>query len=782
MNNTSSSNGDSQDQMASPTSFTQYLQNKKSSLSRREFMRLLSLSTAGVFTGSLAGCGELWKRQPAIEVDSWHQSACRFCGTGCGIQVGMRDGKIVDVKGDPDAHNRGRLCIKGILTREILYVEDRLLKPMIRKNGKLVPASWEEAMNLIVDRFSNSIQQNGPDSVAFYGSGQLFTEESYVANKLFKAGIGTNNVDGNPRLCMASAAAGYTSVFGKDEPIGCYKDIDHADCFFITGSNMAECHPIIFERVIDRKRAHPDTNIIVVDPRNTRTAQSADMHLAIHPGTDVSLYNAMLYEFFRQGFIDDDMIENYLTFRSGDNPISLRHFKDHLEEYTPETAALTCGISAEQIREAAFKFGNSGAAMSIWTMGLNQQTQGTASNRLVMAMHLLTGQIGRPGATPFSLTGQPNAGGGVRDTGALAHALPNGRAVAKAKDRREMEKLWNVPEGTISSEPGHHALSLFRAMHSGDVNCTLIMATNPMQTLPNLKPYREAMERAFVVVADAFHPTETTKYADVVLPAAMWVEKSGVFSQSERRYHYVPNLVEPKGEAKSDFDILIELADRLGHSDLFPNRTQADIWDEWRKISAHSYYNFKGITYERLKNQPGIKWPCPTTDHPGTCRRYLPGEDPLVERDDVRLDFYGRPDKRAVIFLHQQEPPVDKLTKKYPLTLNTGRVLEHWHTGTITRRIDDLKGIDINFLEIHPADAWKYEIEHGDAVIVESRRGEAIFTANVTDDIREGVVFTTFHSAKKLINEVTNDAFDPHSKQPDFKRCAVSIQKVKTTV
>jgi nitrate reductase NapA len=752
-------------------------------LTRREFMRIASLSAAGVFTGSLmSGCGELWERQPVIDVDSWHQGVCRFCGTGCGIQIGMVDGKVVDVKGDPAAHNRGRLCIKGILNREILYVEDRALYPMIRKNGELERASWEEAMELIASRFNQSIENSGPDSVAFYGSGQLFTEESYCANKLFKAGIGTNNVDGNPRLCMASAAVGYTSVFGKDEPMGCYEDTDHADCFFVTGSNMAECHPIVWERLQDRRRSNPDTFLIVVDPRKTRTAEHADLFLQIKPGTDVALYNSMIYEFYRRGVIDSDMIENYLAFRSGSDSISEEQFRQNIENYAPEQAASMCGISAEQIREAAFRFGNSPATMSFWTMGLNQQIQGTAANRLVMAMHLLTGQIGRPGATPFSLTGQPNAGGGVRDTGSLAHALPNGRLVANAEHRREMEELWNVPEGTISPNPGHHAVSLFQAMNSGDVECALIMSTNPIQSLPNILPYRDAMENAFVVVADAFHPTETTKYADVVLPAAMWAEKSGVFSQSERRYHYVPNLVEPQGEARSDFDIIIDLADRLGHSDLFPNRTQADIWDEWRKISAHSDYNFKGITYERLKNQPGILWPCPDEDHPGTCRRYLPGEDPMVRNEDARLDFYGRPDGRALVYLHEQGEPYESMTDEFPLLLTTGRVLEHWHTETITRKVDDLNNIRTDFLEVHPADAARYDLQEGDPVRVASRRGDAEFVTRITDDIRQGLVFATFHSAKHLVNKITSDAVDPFSRQPDYKRCAVSIEKAAQTV
>lgn len=744
-------------------------------LTRRDFIRLTSLTGVGIVSGSLAGCGELWERQPVIEVDTWHQGVCRFCGTGCGMQIGVTDGKVVDVKGDKAAHNKGRLCIKGIMNRDILYAEDRLLYPKIKRNGEFVEASWDEAMELIADRFGTAIDEKGPDSVAYYGSGQLFTEESYSANKLFKAGIGTNNVDGNPRLCMASAAVGYTSVFGKDEPMGCYEDIDHAECFFITGSNMADCHPIVWERILDRKHLRPDVPIIVVDPRKTNTAEKADMHLPIKPGTDVSLYNAMLYEFFRRDMIDEDMAENYCTYQRGGNETTLSELREHVQQYDPDSVAPVCGISADYIREAAWRFGDANASMSLWTMGLNQQKQGTASNQLVMAMHLLTGHIGRPGATPFSLTGQPNAGGGVRDTGALAHALPNGRAVTNERHRREMEELWDVPEGTISPEMGHHTVGLFQAMERGEMECCLIMNTNPLHSLPNITRYREAMENTFVVVSDSFHPTETTKYADVILPAAMWTEKGGVFSQSERRYHYVPKVVDAPGECRPDFDMLIDLADRLGYEGLFPNRTPEDIWEEWRHISAHSDYNFKGITYERLKNQPGILWPCPDEDHPGTCRRYVPGEDPLAA-EEGRHDFYGRPDGRAVIFLYDQEDPVDPVDEEYPLTLTTGRVLEHWHTETITRKLDQLDRIPTDFLEIHPADARRRGIEQDMKVRVESRRGGHEFRAKITNNIREGLVFATMHSAKHLINKATNDAYDPDSRQPDYKRCAVKVE------
>lgn len=384
-------------------------------LTRRELLKMLgTVGIGSVMTGTLSGCGPLWERQPAVEVDTWHKGVCRFCGTGCGVQIGTRGGKVVDVQGDQYAHNRGRLCIKGILNRDILYVEDRALYPLVRTNGSLERASWDEAMTRVADGFRQAIDAYGPDSVAFYGSGQLYTQESYTANKLFKAGIGTNNVDGNPRLCMASAAVGYISTFGADEPMGCYEDIDHADCFFITGSNTAECHPIVWERIRDRKRSQAETTIIVVDPRKTRTARHADLHLPITPGTDVALYNGLIHQFIEMDAVDEEMVDQYLTFQDGTANGDTRSFDDlvqHVSRYPAERVGAICGITARQVREAAFRFANAGASMSIWTMGLNQQSQGTACNRLVNAMHLLTGHIGRPGATPFSLTGQPNAGG-----------------------------------------------------------------------------------------------------------------------------------------------------------------------------------------------------------------------------------------------------------------------------------------------------------------------------------------------------------------------------------
>lgn len=747
-------------------------------LSRRDLLRIFGAAAGAAIAGSLAGCAEnpLWVRQPVTAVDSWHIGACRFCGTGCELEIGVRDGRVVDVRGHEYGHNRGRLCIKGVMNREILYVRDRATTPLIREGGELRPAGWDEAMNLVAERFRASIDQFGPASVAFYGSGQLSTQESYTASKLFKGGLRSNNVDGNPRLCMASAAFGYNSTFSKDEPMGCYDDIDHAHAFFIAGSNTADCHPIVWERILDRKRRFPETFIMVVDPRRTRTARAADLHLAITPTTDVTLYNAMLGEFIRGGFVDQEMLANYLKFRQGQEDRSYDDLVAHLERYTPEAAAAVCGIAPADIREAANRFAASPATMSLWTMGLNQQFQGTAANRLVMGMHLLTGQIGRPGATPFSLTGQPNAGGGVRDAGALAHTLPHGRLIANEAHRREVEAIWGIPPGTIDPNPGYDAVAMFDAMERGDVQCCLVMGTNPAQSLPNLDRYRPGMERAFLVVADAFHPTETTMLADVVLPTAMWAEKDGVYSNSERRYHRTPKLVDPPGEARSDFEILIDFAERMGLGELIKNQTPEEMWEEYRLTSEGTAYNFAGISSARLLETPGIIWPCPDENHPGTCRRYVPGEDPLVVHPERRIDFYAAPDGRAVVWLEDQAPPQDPRDEQFPLILTTGRVLEHWHTMTITGRIPELEKLEPDFLQINPQDARQYGIDHAAEVVVQSRYGGADFVAQVTDDVRPGVVFATFHSARRLVNRAMRDTVDPISKEPEFKASAVYVR------
>ncbi len=733
----------------------------------------LGAATAAAF----AGWGTLELMVPPGTADDWYKSVCRFCGTGCTIRVGMREGEIVDIRGHEAGHNKGVICVKGSMLRALPRIEGRLTHPMIRNNGKLVQATWDEALDLIASRFKEIRDAHGPDALAFYGSGQLFTEETYTANKLFKAGLRTNNVDGNPRLCMASAAAGYVTVFGKDEPPGSYADIDDADVFFIFGANPYECHPPLWEHVQRRRALNPRAFVICVDPRRSETAKRSDLHLPVNPGADLLLLNAMAQVIIQDNLVDHDFVSNHVRFTHDGRTVDLAAFKALLADYTPEKVEARLGVGADVIRHVAHRFATSRASMSLWTMGVNQRTQGTALNIMLNALHLITGQICRPGATPFSVTGQPNACGGVRDTGALAHALPNGRVVANAEHRREVEKLWGVPEGTISPKPGHHAVELFRAMEDGRVKAALIMCTNPGQSMPDCDRYAAAMQKCFTVVSEIVGDSETAKAASVLLPAALWVEKEGVLGQGERRYQIVRKLLEPPGEARSDLWMLTELAQRLGQGDLITARTPQEVWDEWRHFSAHSYYNFEGMTYERLDAEPGLQWPCPDEQHPGTVRRYVEGDDPFVPAG-AGVQFYGHKDKRAVVPFCPYVPSPEQRSEQYPLILTTGRVLEQWHTGTMTQRIDELRGGSgpARFM-ISKVDAKQRGVESGDTITLSSRFGDVTGRAVIDPDMRPGLMFAAFYDARLLINRAVADHIDPVSKEPEYKITAVQFRK-----
>ncbi len=745
-------------------------------ISRRDFLKSSAAASA------LAGLG-LPERALAEPGETWVKTVCRYCGTGCGLSVGVRDGRAFAVRGDRENHNRGLLCVKGLLLPEILRAPDRCLHPWIRRDGRLVRATWDEAMDLVASRFRDAIERHGPGSVAFYGSGQALTEETYAANKLFKAGIRSNNVEGNPRLCMASAVGGYTTTYGKDEPMGCYEDIDHADVFLLVGSNTAEAHPIVFERIVRRKRANPAVKVIVLDPRRTPTARIADLHLSFAPGTDLAILNAMAHVLLAEGLADLDFVREHVAFGQGkDVNRSLDDYRAFLAPYTPERAAQLSGARAEDIARAARLFGAKGlAATSMWTMGLNQRTKGVWANNLVHNLHLLTGKIGLPGSTPLSLTGQPNACGGVRDGGALSHLLPYGRVLANDAHRAEMEKLWNVPPGTLRPESGLATVDLFQAIEQGKVKALWVMTTNPGQSLPNVERYRRALERheAFLVVADAFHPTRTTELADVVLPAALWAEKEGVYGCTERRYQLLAKAVEPPGEARADFHVLCDLARRLGHGALLPWRSPAEAWDEILSVSRGTAYDFSGMTRERLRDAHGLLWPLPSAGHPGTRRRYVRGEDPLVPADaPSRIQFYGWPDRRAVIWLRPQEPPAEPPDAEYPFALTTGRVLEHWHTRTMTgscRALRDANAVTV--AELHPEDARRLGVATGDPVRIVSRRGAGTFPVRVTEASRPGLVFLHMHDPDRMCNALTVDAVDPVSKQPEYKICAVRIER-----
>jgi nitrate reductase NapA len=745
-------------------------------ITRRDFLKASAAASAlaglGLPADVLAGQGERWVK-----------SVCRYCGTGCGLHVGVRDGKVFAVRGDKDNHNRGLLCLKGFLLPQIMAAPDRCLHPLVRKGGKLVRASWDEAMALVAARFEEALARSGPDSVAFYGSGQALTEETYAANKLFKAGLRTNNVEGNPRLCMASAVGGYVTTYGKDEPMGCYEDIDHADVMLLVGANAAEAHPILFERIARRKQTGKDVKVIVLDPRRTPTARIADLHVSFAPGTDLAILNAMAHVLLAEGLVDEEFVRANVEFGEGkDVDRTFEEYKAFVGQYPPARAAELAGCRAEDIVTAARWFGERGrTAMSMWTMGLNQRTKGVWANNLVHNLHLVTGKIGVPGSTPFSLTGQPNACGGVRDGGALSHALPYGRLVANEKHRAEMERLWNVPPGTIRPENGKPTMDLFQALEKGDLKVLYVMTTNPLQSLPNADRYRRAIEarKAFVVVAEAYHPTRTSELADVVLPAALWAEKEGVYGCAERRYQLLEQAVKPAGEARPDFQILCDLARRLGHTKLLPWRTPAEAWEEILALSKGTAYDFGGMSRAALKEAHGLLWPLPIAGHPGTKRRYVKGEDPLVPAEHAgRIRFYGRPSGKAVVWLRPHQPPAEVPDPEYPFFFTTGRVIEHWHTATMTRNCTELRHANLEaVVELHPEDGRKLGVKSGDLVKVTSRRGAETFRARLVEGARPGLAFVHMHDPDRMCNRITIDAVDPISRQPEFKICAVKLEK-----
>lgn len=750
-------------------------------VTRRRLIQTTAAASALAALGDLSKGFEAFAQGPD---ENWVKSVCRYCGTGCGVYIGTRGGKVFAVKGDKQNHNQGFVCLKGALLAQVVNAPDRLLHPLVRKNGKLVRASWDEAMALVAANFRESIDKYGPDSVGFYGSGQGMTEETYVANKLFKAGIRTNNVEGNPRLCMASAVGGYLTSFGKDEPMGTYDDIDYADVILLIGSNTAEAHPIIFQRIVRRKNTNKATKVIVMDPRRTPTSRVADLHISFTPGTDLAILNAMAHVLVKDGLVDEEFIKTHLTFGHGaEANKTWDNYKAFIENFTPEKAAAIANCNAADIVTAARWFGEKGKpAMSMWTMGLNQRTAGVWANNLVHNLHLLTGKIGTPGSTPFSLTGQPNACGGVRDGGALSHILPYGRLVANDKHRAEMEKLWGVAEGTLAPKPGLATIDLFRALEEGKVKSMMVMCTNPGQSLPNVGRYRKAMQKegAFLVVLDSFHPTRTTELADVVLPAAFWSEKEGVYGCAERRYQLMEQAVRPAGESRPDFEILCDFGRRLGYGDLVNFKSPADIWNEILSLAKGTAYDFSGMTRDRLKKAHGLFWPMPTANHPGTRLRYVKGSDPFVPTDHPhRIKFYGRPDNKAVVWMRPYKPAAEVVDAEYPFWYTTGRNIEHWHTGTMTKNCKELVHANYESMaEMHPDDAKKLGVKTGDKVRLTSRRGSEVFRAKVTDGSQKNLVFVNMHDPDHMCNLITIDAVDPVSKQPEFKICAIKVEKV----
>jgi nitrate reductase NapA len=751
-------------------------------ISRREFIKTTAAATAAASIGVQLFPGIA--RAFFSDSMTWHKSVCRFCGTGCGVMIGRRGNQVVAIKGDRENPiNQGHICVKGFYLHKIIYAKSRLLYPMIRTNGKLVRADWDAALDLVAEKFNAIRKEYGPDALAFYGSGQAETEETYLANKLFKGCIGTNNVEGNPRLCMASAVGGYLTSFGKDEPAGTYQDIEKAEMFLLVGTNTAECHPIIFERIVRRKHENPAVKIVIIDPRKTPTDQIADLHLFPKPGFDLAILHAMAGVLIKEGYADESFIKAHVNFKDNDGDLTYAGYRKFLETYTPEKAAEISGVPAEDIVVAARMFGKAKTAMSLWTMGLNQRTRGVWANNLVTNLHLLTGKIGIPGCDSFSLTGQPNACGGVREGGGLCHLLPGHRLVKKAEHRKVVAQVWGVPVENIQPKPGKHTVAMFSALNDGEIKGIYIMCTNPAHSLPNASKYWKGLKEQFVVVADSFHPTATTEYADVVLPAAFWSEKEGVYGCTERRSQYMEQVIEPQGEARWDAFILRDLAIKMGFVKEFSKYDSAEtIWNEYISLTKGTDMDLSGATYDRLKQVRGLTWPVPSTDHPGTYKRFTDGDPlydslPPAKKNGRRMYFYGKPDGKAVVWARPAKGPAEPTSDEYPFALTTGRVLEHWHTATMTGTVAELnRAVAKAYVEIHPQDAKRLGIKHRNQVVVRTRRGELKIEARVIDRPKPGTLFIPWHWREWLANVLTIDAFDPGSKEPEYKVCAAAIE------
>jgi sulfite reductase (NADPH) flavoprotein alpha-component len=714
------------------------------------------------------------------------RAACSYCGVGCGIVLevggpGTGRDTAVRVSGDKDhPANAGRLCTKGATSADMLAATGRLTRPLVRaeRDAAPVPGDMDEAIAETGRRLRAILDEHGPDALAFYVSGQMTLEAQYLANKLAKGFVRTNQIESNSRLCMASAGSGYKLSLGADGPPGSYRDFDHADVFLVIGSNMADCHPILFLRLLDRLKA--GAKLIVVDPRRSATAEKADLFLQIRPGTDIAFLNGLLHLLVESGHVDGEFIAEHTE--------GWEQMPAFLAEYPPEYVAEVTGIPEPQLRQAAEWIGAAGAWMSCWTMGLNQSTHGTWNTNALVNLHLATGAICRPGAGPFSLTGQPNAMGG-REMGYLGPGLPGQRSVLIPEERAFVEGLWGLPPDTLRTEAGRGTIELFERLAAGRIKACWIICTNPVASVANRRTVIEGLEAAeLVVTQDVFADTETNAYADIALPAALWTEAEGVTVNSERTVTLSRQAVEPPGQALPDWQIIARVACAMGFADAFTYTCAEEVFEELKQAwNPKTGWDLRGVSYARLRETP-VQWPAAAGGPDRNPTRYVNdgvSQTLLVRPDGTRPRLaFPTESGRAVFHARPHLPAAELPDDDYPFVLNTGRLQHQWHTLTKTGKVGKLNKLNPGpFLELHPDDAERLGARDGDLVEVSSRRGRAVLPATVTDRVRPGNCFAPFHwndlfGEYLSVNAVTNDAVDPISFQPELKVCAVALAKV----
>ena len=689
--------------------------------------------------------------------DKWVFSTCGYCGVGCGLYIGVKDGKAVYTKGNPKHFvNMGTLCPKGLSEHQMINSPERITTPHVRKNGKLTPTSWDEAFSKTADEFKRIAKEHGEKAVGVISTGQLLTEEFYTLGKFVQLGLGTNNYDGNTTLCMASAVMGYKQSLGSDGPVGSYEDFEKADTIFLIGANIADNHPILTLHINKNKK--PNKKVIVIDPRASKTSQMADIFVPIKPRTDLALFNGLAYIVIEQGWEN----EGYMLA----NTNGYKELKKHLQNYPPQEVANITGIDVKTLYELARQFVAQDSVLSAWTMGVNQSFMGTDTVSAIINLHLLTGQIGREGAGPFSITGQCNAMG-TRETG-FTSSLPGYRNFGDTQALQEYANIVNVPEEIIPTARGYKYAEIIDAIDRGEIKALWIVATNPLVSFVNQEKLRKTLAKLdLLVVQDAFLG-DTAQIADVIFSAATWGEKEGTYTNSERRCNRANKAVEPIGEAKSDFDIVVEFSKYFDgvNEMLFPSwKNPKDAFDEWKKVSKDQLCDYSGMSYELMEELGGVQWPCNEENPKGAKRLYTP-EIPFRTKD-----------KKAKLLCLDWFPMAEPACAEFPVILNTGRTVEQWHTRTKTRSIDILNDLAPEaWVDINPEDAKKLKVKSGDRMSLSSPRGRVNdVVVRVTQSVAPGNVFVPFHFNTQLVNALTNESFCPKSGEPNYKQTAIQL-------